>query len=171
MNGDLEQTDNQWRLRFTRQLAHSPDKVWRAITEPVHLEAWFPNRIVGEWSVGAPLRFEYRGGEFPSFDGEVLAYEYPSLLEFRWGTDTIRFEIRPHASGCTLTLVDTFDELGKAARDGAGWHECLDNLEHHLDGTTPPWAPGERWAAVHPGYVEKFGPAASTVGPPEPMMR
>ncbi len=34
MNGRLEPAGDLWRLRFTRKLAHSPDKVWRAITEP-----------------------------------------------------------------------------------------------------------------------------------------
>src|ERR671934_114473 len=33
-NGVLEQDAERWRLRFTRQLAHPPDKVWRAVTEP-----------------------------------------------------------------------------------------------------------------------------------------
>jgi len=167
VNGDLEKIDDRWRLRFTRRLQHAPDTVWRAITEPEHLEAWFPDRIIGEWTVGSRLRFESRGGEFPAFDGEVLACEYPSLLMFRWGPDTIRLEIVPDATGCTLVLIDTIDELGKAARDAAGWHACLDVLEHHLNGATAPWTPGERWADVHSGYIEKFGPAASTIGPPD----
>jgi hypothetical protein len=87
------------------------------------------------------------------------------VLEIRWGSDTLRFEIVPDGDGCTLTLTDTFDEVGKAARDAAGWHECLDNLEHELDGT-PPLAPGERWVHVHAAYVEALGPEASTIGPP-----
>ena len=116
--------------------------------------------------MGAPLRFESRGGEFPPFDGEVLAYEPGSTIEFRWGTDLIRLEVAPTESGCTLTLVDTIDELGKAARDGAGWHVCLDALGHHLAGTGPPGTVGERWSVVHEGYVERFGPEAATIGPP-----
>ncbi|MGA7418688.1 MAG: SRPBCC family protein [Acidimicrobiales bacterium] len=165
-DGVLEQKDNRWRLRFTRPLPQPPETVWRAITESEHLEAWFPQRIVGEWAVGAPLRFESRGGEFPPFDGEVLAYEPGSTIEFRWGTDLIRLEVAPTESGCTLTLVDTIDELGKAARDGAGWHVCLDALGHHLAGTGPPGTVGERWSVVHEGYVERFGPEAATIGPP-----
>jgi uncharacterized protein YndB with AHSA1/START domain len=166
MNGALEQTGDRWQLRFTRELQHPAEKVWRAITESKHLEAWFPQRIVGAWSVGTPLQFESRGGEHPSFDGVVLACDPPSRLEFRWGTDTILFEIAPSASGCVLTLIDTIDELGKAARDGAGWHTCLDLLEHDLDRITPSWVQSDRWREVHPGYVEKFGPAASTIAPP-----
>jgi hypothetical protein len=42
------------------------------------------------------------------------------MLEFLWGTDLIRLEITPEHEGRTLTLLDTFDEQGKAARDAAG---------------------------------------------------
>lgn len=64
--------------------------MWRAVTELEELKAWFPRRIVGDWRVRAPLRFE---SDFGDFDGEVLAFEPPSLIELRWGTDTIRLEI------------------------------------------------------------------------------
>ena len=159
-DGTLEQTQAGPRLRFTRHLAHPPEKVWRAITEPEHLKAWFPDTIgVDEWAVGATLRFD-------GFEGEVLAYEPPRALEFRWGTDVIRLEVEPDGDGTRLTLLDTLEEIGKAARDSAGWHTCLDQLQHHLDGTTPPWTSRERWRAVHPGYVEALGPEAATIGPP-----
>jgi uncharacterized protein YndB with AHSA1/START domain len=163
MDGILEPAAERWRLRFTRQLRHPPEKVWRAITEPDHLKAWFPQRIVGEWTVGAPLRCESEHGDF---EGEVLAFEAPSLLEFRWGTDTIRLEVARQGSGSVLTLTDTFDEQGKAARDAAGWHVCLDALERHLDGEPNSVDPGEDWESVHRGYVERFGPRAATIGPP-----
>jgi uncharacterized protein YndB with AHSA1/START domain len=165
MNGTLEHAGDRWKLRFERALEHAPEKVWRAITEQEHLAAWFPHRIVGEWAVGAPLRFEHE--RFPPMDGEVLAYDAPSLLEFSWGPDTIRLEIVPRQSGCTLILTDTLEELGKAARDGAGWHTCLDMLERDLAGLAPQSDSSERWSEVHPGYVEKFGQAASTIGPPD----
>jgi uncharacterized protein YndB with AHSA1/START domain len=169
-NGILEPAGDRWRLRFTRRLPHPPEKVWRALTEPEHLQTWFPQRIVGEWRVGAPLQFV---SQFGDFAGEVLAFEPPSVLEFRWGTDTIRLEVSqdqdrdrdPNAS--VLTLIDTFDELGKAARDAAGWHECLDKLELELDGRKPSWAPGELWKKVHGTYVDRFGPKAATIGPPK----
>ena len=61
-------------------------------------------------------------------------------MEFTWGTDRLRIELRADGAGTLLTLTDTFDELGKAARDGAGWHECLDRLVSELDGThNGPW--------------------------------
>ena len=67
--------------------------------------------------------------------------------------------------GDRLTLTDIFDELGKAARDGAGWHECLDRLVAELDGT-PQRPMGELWVEVHPRYVAHLGPDAATIGPP-----
>lgn len=169
MDGQLEQGDGRWQLRFTRRLPHPPEKVWRALTEPEHLAAWFPTTIEGERAAGALLRFEFPGGEAPAFDGEMVAYEPPSLLELRWGPgDTLRFVLRPDGDGTVLTFVNAFDELGKAARDAAGWHACLDLLGYRLAGGKPPWAPSERWAAVHPSYVERFGPEAAAVGPPVP---
>jgi uncharacterized protein YndB with AHSA1/START domain len=163
--GTLEEAGDHWRLRFTRQLAHQPAKVWRAITEPEHLQAWFPQRITGDWVAGGKLRFSDPDGRGPDFYGEVLAWDPPSRVEFSWGPDVIRLEIEPADGGCTLTLLDTIGELGKAARDGAGWHECLDHLASHLDGR--PGAPaGQCWARVHPGYVDAFGPQASVIGPP-----
>jgi uncharacterized protein YndB with AHSA1/START domain len=163
MYGDLERCEDQWRLRFTRRLPYPKEKVWRAITEAEHLEAWFPQRIVGPWMVGSPLRFK---SEYGDFDGEVLRFEPESLVEFRWGPDTIRMEVASDGAGSILTLIDTFSELGKAARDAAGWHTCIDFLERHLDGTEAPWDSRQRWEKVHPGYVDKFGPEAATAGPP-----
>jgi uncharacterized protein YndB with AHSA1/START domain len=165
--GTLERTDTGPRLRFTRHLAHPPETLWRAITEPEHLAAWFPQAISLErWELGASLRFVHPTVPEATFDGEVLAFEQGAVLEFTWGTDIIRLEVDPDGEGTRLTLLDTFDELGKAARDGAGWHTCLDKLEHHLDGTSSPDS-SDRWREVHPYYVEDFGPEAAMIGPPE----
>ena len=164
MHGRLEQLDDgRWQLRFTRTLPHPPEKVWRALTEPEHLAHWFPTTIEGEREAGAPLRFSFRGGEAPAFDGEMIAFEPPSLLELRWGDDVIRLELRPRGEGTELTLLDTLDDRGKGARDAAGWHVCLDNLEAHLRGEEA----DTEWRAVHVEYVERFGPGAATIGPPE----
>jgi uncharacterized protein YndB with AHSA1/START domain len=169
MYGQLEQADRRWQLRFTRKLPHPPEKVWRALTEPEHLAAWFPTDIEGERAAGAPLRFVFRNGEGPTIEGQMLVYEPPSVLEFRWGDDEmLRFEVQPDDGGSLLTFVNTFDKLGKAARDAAGWHARLDLLAHHLSGEPAPWSPQERWQQVHPVYVERLGPEAATIGPPRP---
>jgi uncharacterized protein YndB with AHSA1/START domain len=164
--GVLERTATGPRLRFTRHLSHPPELVWRAITQPEHLAAWFPQRIQLErWEVGAKLRFEHPKVPEATFDGEVLAFQEGALLEFTWGEDVIRLEVQSDGEGTRLTLLDTFQELGKAARDGAGWHTCLEELEHHLDGA-PPLDSSDRWHEVHRHYVEDFGPEAASIGVP-----
>ncbi len=170
MYGTLEElADGRWRLRFTRELAHPVDKVWRAITEPPHLAAWFPTTIEGEYTPGARLHFVFPKDEAPPMDGEVIAYLPDSAFEFQWGPDVIRLEVRPSGNGTTLTLLHTFAEQGKAARDGAGWHTCLDALAAWLQGQDSQDSARRlmnRWAEVHPRYVEQFGPEAATIGPP-----
>jgi uncharacterized protein YndB with AHSA1/START domain len=168
MIGELQALGTErWQLSFTRKLAHPADKVWQAITRPEHLAAWFPQRIEGDLlTPGAPLTFVH-SADAPTFSGRVLTVQPPSVLEFAWGPDTIRLDIAPARDGCTLTLTDTIGELGKAARDGAGWHTCLDFLAAELDGEKPSFASHERWQEVHGEYVAAFGPAAATIGPPE----
>jgi len=64
-NGQLEAGGDSWRLRFTRSLPHPPEKVWRALTEPEHLDAWFPTTIEGDRQAGAALRFRHRDADLP----------------------------------------------------------------------------------------------------------
>src|SRR3954447_12743839 len=52
-DGRLEEHQGRWRLRFERRLAHPPERVWRAITEPDDLRAWFPFDIEGDRAAGA----------------------------------------------------------------------------------------------------------------------
>lgn len=162
--GVLAQQGDRFTLTFTRRFGHPPEKVWHAVTEPEHLAVWFPNEIVGERRAHAKLRFVSSGGD--GFDGEMLVFDPPRVMELMWGTDRLRIELEPDGAGTILTLTDTFGELGKAARDAAGWHECLDRLAGELEGTEPP-AWGVRWRAIHPAYVDRLGPKASTIGPPE----
>jgi uncharacterized protein YndB with AHSA1/START domain len=164
--GDLVEVDGGWELRYERRLAHAPEKVWRAITETDHLEVWFPHRIRGEFVVGNTLTFGSHDGEGDSFEGTVTAVDPPRLLAFTWGGDQLTIELTPDGEGTVLTFVDTITELGKAARDGAGWHACIDALVLVVDDDKPDWEGTQRWAQVHPSYVETFGPEAATIGPP-----
>ena len=111
------------------------------------------------------LRFVFREGEGEPFAGSMVEYSPRSAMELRWeGDETLRLELAPAGSGCVLTLINRFDEIGKAARDAAGWHACLDVLEASLAGASID--AGARWGEVHPGYVSRFGPEAATIGPP-----
>lgn len=166
--GTLERLeDGRPQLRFTRVLAHPIATVWRAITEPEHLEAWFPSSIEGARAPGARLRFTFPDGAADPMDGEMLAFERETTMELRWGPDIIRIELRPHAAGTELVLLDTLEDRGKGARDAAGWHVCLDALERHLAGDGTARDAMDTWPDVHPRYVASLGPDAATIGPPE----
>lgn len=164
MKGTLNSENGRFVLRFERRLFHPPEKVWRALTDPAELRHWFPQDVEADLRPGGKMRFEFRAAEAPSFDGEVCEVDPPRLLVYLWGADLLRWELVPEGDGCRLIFTDTIDEQGKAARDGAGWHVCLEALAARLDGATPP--PPDRWRQVHPEYVESFGPPAATIGPP-----
>src|SRR3954447_13943469 len=103
--GVLAKHGDRWTLTFTRRLPHPISKVWTAITEAEHLATWFPDEIVGERTAGAPLKFvNSQGG---SFEGEMLAFEPPSVMELLWGTDQLRIELSSDDTGTVLTLTDT----------------------------------------------------------------
>jgi uncharacterized protein YndB with AHSA1/START domain len=165
--GRVERGEGRLHLRFTRRFPQRPESVWRALTEPEHLAAWFPQDVEGERAAGARLRFVSREDAAQAFDGEMLAFEPPLLMEMRWGTDVLRFELRPDGSGTVLEFTDTFDEIGKGARDGAGWHACLDLLTYAVAAEPAPWSSADRFGLVHPGYVQRLGAELSTIGPPD----
>jgi uncharacterized protein YndB with AHSA1/START domain len=167
-HGTLTQLDdNQATLTFVRELPHPPEKVWRSLTEPDSLRAWFPSTIDGERAEGAALQFRFDFPDAPVMEGVMRVYDPPRVLEFSWSEDVLRFELEPIANGTRLTLTDTFSEYGKSARDAGGWHACLDNLAYELDGTAPPYNPEERWRDVTPWYLANFPPDAATAPIPD----
>ncbi len=169
--GTLSESADGWTLHFTRQLEQPPAAVWRAFAEPELVEQWFPTTIEGELRTGAPLRFGFKGHDVEPMAGEVLEAAAPHLLVFTWGPDTLRFEMSDCDGGTRLSLSVLLEAQGKAARDGAGWHECLGRVAGALAGsrdgaTGATGAGGDTWGDVHPAYVATFGPDAATIGPP-----
>jgi len=116
--GELEVEDGVAVVFFRRRRAHPPEKVWRALTEPAQLEAWFPTTIEGERAAGAKLHFAFRQNEAPDFDGEMQALDPPSLPELGWGEDLFRFEPTGASGGdgARLHRPDGSDGQGRTRR-------------------------------------------------------
>jgi uncharacterized protein YndB with AHSA1/START domain len=157
VEGTLQTTDGRPVLRFERRLAHPPEKVWRAITEPAELAHWFPAAIEGDRKMGARLRFVHPGGEGPTLEGEVKEFDPPRVFAYTWGESLLRLELQPDRDGCILVFTQTFDERPSAASYAVGWESCLDALALALDGTPIDPAVPERYAERHEAYVEDFG--------------
>jgi uncharacterized protein YndB with AHSA1/START domain len=165
--GQLTQDRERAQLEFRRHLNHSPERVWHALIDDEQLAAWFPTTIDGERSAGATLTFRFEHVDIDPMHGEMLTFDPPSLLEFTWAGDRLRFELEPEGDGTALTLKVELDVLGKATRDGAGWHQCLDALAGSLAGEPGRPDDPDRWRSLRDIYADRFGPDASTLGPPQ----
>ena len=83
-------------LKFERHLQKPVDDVWRAVTDPAEMRAWFPTRIeIDEWKVGAQLTHFFDEHDIDALPGKVLEWDPPRRVSFTWGTDTICFELAP----------------------------------------------------------------------------
>ena len=164
-NGSLLEVDGRPALRFERPLQYPPERVWRSLTDPAEQAAWHPTPATIEPRVGGRVAF---GGE-GSPDGVVTDYDPPRLLAYTWGedgpeADHLRWELRPHDEGCLLVLVHSFEDRLKAARDGAGWHVCLDSLSVTLAGGDPPEE--SAWSELNDEYQRSFGISPEEATPP-----
>ena len=63
MDATFVKAGARYTLGLERRLAHSPEKVWRVLTERELVKQWFPADIDGEWKVGATLQFKFLHGE------------------------------------------------------------------------------------------------------------
>ncbi|WP_055547454.1 SRPBCC family protein [Streptomyces sp. NBRC 110028] len=147
-------------LRLERRLAHPPERVWQALTDPAELAHWFPSEVRVDLEVGGRMGFVFPGREAPDMEGVVTELDPPRVFAFTWGDDQLRWELRPDGEGCLLTLTHTFGDRFGAASFASGWHACITALAALLGGEEP--APGDM-AELHESYVEAFGLAEGAV--------
>src|SRR5690242_7065795 len=159
MDASLGSAEGRAVVRIERRFRHPPERVWRALTEPAGLSAWFPADVTGDFRVGGTLHFTYPDGKAPPSDGVVTAFDPPRLFAFRWNRDRFRWEVWPDGDGALLVLTHAFEDRPGAASFTAGWTVGLDALDARLDGRP---APPADWAGLHERYVAEFGLDAGT---------
>jgi uncharacterized protein YndB with AHSA1/START domain len=121
-----------WTLVLVRELHHPPAKVWEALTDPDQLREWAPfdsDRNLG--AVGTATLSTF-GAPYVS-ETHVKRAEAPKVLEYDWGGGDIRWELEPLGSGTRLTLWANIDRR-YITMGAAGWHVCLDVMDHLLAG-------------------------------------
>ncbi|KTD86165.1 SRPBCC family protein [Paenibacillus etheri] len=135
MIANLKKTDDHYVAHFERQLKHSASEIWFFLTENEKLALWFTELRVEDLREGGLIKFDMQDGTFEEMT--ITALQHESVLEFTWAEDSIRFELYPNSEGCLLVLKETIQTLTPhTSRDLAGWHVCLDVIQHLLDGTT-----------------------------------
>jgi uncharacterized protein YndB with AHSA1/START domain len=163
--GHYERVNGLPVVRFERTFAHPVATVWEAITDPAQLECWFPTTVeFSELRAGAPIAFRFSQDAYPPMQGELKEVDPLRRLVFTWGDDEITFELSEREAGtaCRLAFTVVLDSEDKAARDSAGWEECLDMLTEAVAGGVPVRPTGgERWKAYYEDYKRQGVPAAA----------
>jgi uncharacterized protein YndB with AHSA1/START domain len=165
-NGNNEE---KWTLVLVRELRHSPEKVWQAITDPAHLREWAPFDADGNLgTLGATVKLTtVAAPTLRITETTVTRADEPELLEYKWGDFDMRWELESLPlegleGGTRLTL---WTNIGHRfiAMGAAGWHICFDVLDHLLSGTPlgrmvgPDAMKFGGWQQLHAEYAQQFG--------------
>lgn len=153
----------KWTLILVRDLCHSPEKVWQALTDPAHLREWAPFDADGSLgTIGTTVKLTTVGAPTPqASETTITRADPPRVLEYNWGDHDLRWELEAVGGGTRLTLwhniARPFISMG-----AAGWHICFDVLDRLLSGTPIGRIVGGEamkfdWQRLNAEYANQFG--------------
>jgi uncharacterized protein YndB with AHSA1/START domain len=131
----VEKNGENWTLVLVRELHHPPEKVWEALTDPAQLREWAPfDSSANLGKVGTTASLTTVGAPSPHVtETTVTQADAPRSLAYNWGGFDMRWNLEPRGNGTRLTLWTNIDRRF-ISMGAAGWHICLDVLDHLLDG-------------------------------------
>jgi len=154
----VRKSGEKWTLILVRELRHSPEKVWQALTDPAHLREWAPFVADGNLdTVGATVTLTWVGTGRPT-ETTVTRADAPTLLEY----GDIRWELQAVGGGTRLTLWHSIDRRF-ISWGAAGWHICFDVLDRLLAGDPIGRIAGadamkfSAWQRLTAEYAKQFG--------------
>ena len=160
----IKKDGEKWTLILVRELRHSPEKVWQALTDPAHLREWAPfdaDRSLD--TVGTTVKLTTVGAPTPRVtETKVTRADAPKALEYTWGDFDMRWELEAFAGGTRLTLWTNIGP-GFISMGAAGWHICFDVLDYLLSGTPlgrmvgPDAVKFGGWQRLNAEYAKQFG--------------
>jgi hypothetical protein len=164
----VRKSGEKWTLILVRELRHSPEKVWQALTDPEHLREWAPFDADGSMgTTGARVNLTWMGTGPPRpQETTVTRAEAPHLLEY----NDIRWEIEAVGGGARLTLWHSINRRF-ISMGAAGWHISFDVLDRLLGGAPIGRMGGaeaagfEGWQRLNAEYAKQFG-VETPVWPP-----
>jgi uncharacterized protein YndB with AHSA1/START domain len=160
----IHKDGEKWTLVLVRELRHSPDKVWQALTDPSHLREWAPFDADGSLGMaGTKVKLTTVGAPTPHVtETTVTRADAPRLLEYNWGGFEMRWELEALGGGTRLTLWHNIDRR-YISMGAAGWHVCFDVMDHLLDGDPigrivgPEALTFDGWRRLNAEYAQQFG--------------
>jgi len=157
-NGAQVRKDGEkWTLILVRELRHSPERVWQALTDPEHLREWAPFDVDGSLGAVGTVKLTWVGRPTP-LETTVTRADAPEMLEY----GDIRWELEASGGGTRLTLWHNIDRRF-ISWGAAGWHICFDVLDRLLNGTPIGRVVGsdgmkfEGWQRLNVEYAKQFG--------------
>jgi Activator of Hsp90 ATPase homolog 1-like protein len=155
---EVRKDGEKWTLILVRELRHSPEKVWQALTDPAHLREWAPFEADGSLGkVGSTVKLTWVGTATP-LETRVTRADAPKVLEY----NDIRWELEALGGGTRLRLWHNIDRRF-ISMGAAGWHICFDVLDRLLSGTPIGRIVGgeamkfEGWQRLNAEYAKQFG--------------
>ena len=137
-----DSTENTSSVVIERVYRHSPEKLWRALTESPLLAQWL---MKNDFEPATGKKFEFRAEPVANWDGlihcEVLIVEPLKQLSYTWAsmgmTSVVLWTLTSEDGGTHLRMEHSgFRPDQQQAYGGAkyGWQKFLDNLERTLSG-------------------------------------
>jgi uncharacterized protein YndB with AHSA1/START domain len=164
VNAHVRKDGEAWTLILVRELRHPPEQVWQALTDPSQLREWAPFDADGNMgATGATVTLTTVGATTPHItETTVTRADAPKVLEYNWGGYDMRWQLERVADGTRLTLWTNIDRRF-ISMGAAGWHICLDVLDHYLGGTPlgrivgPDALKFGGWQRLNAEYARQFG--------------
>jgi uncharacterized protein YndB with AHSA1/START domain len=147
----------KWTLILVRELRHSPEKVWQALTDPAHLREWAPFDADGNLNAVGTVKLTWVGTAKP-LETRVTRADAPRVLEY----DDTRWELEAFGGGTRLTLWHHIDHRF-ISMGAAGWHIAFDVLDRLLSGNPISRIAGgeamkfDGWQRLNAEYANQFG--------------
>ena len=147
---------DKWTLILVRELRHSPEKVWLALTDPAHLREWAPFDVDASLGTVGTVKLTWVGAPAP-IETKVSRADAPRMLEY----DDTRWELEASGNGTRLTLWHNIDRRF-ISWGAAGWHISFDVLDRLLAGQPigrlvgPDAMKFDGWQRLVAEYAEQF---------------
>jgi uncharacterized protein YndB with AHSA1/START domain len=154
----VQKDGEKWTLILVRELSHSPEKVWQALTDPAHLRQWAPFEADGNLGTAGTVKLTWVGAPTTPVETRVTRADAPKVLEY----NDLRWELEAFGGGTRLTLWHHIDRRF-IAMGAAGWHICFDVLDRLLSGTPIARIVGGEamrfggWQRLNAEYAKQFG--------------